>query len=191
METKALFYRALTQADGTMEELTTNDFSRPTPDTEWNIKTLANHMLNELSWVPDLIQGKTIPEVGDKYDGDLIGDKPGENWLNASEKGREAVKEASLGDTAHLSYADVTVEDYIRQIAADLLIHSWDLAAALGIDRRLDQEAVEIVYADIIPEANKLQESGLYNPPLTVAPDADLQVKLLAIYGRDADWKAV
>lgn len=189
METKALFYRSLDQASSVIAHLTTEDFTRATPDTEWDAKTLANHMLYELSWIPEMLAGRTLTEVGAKYDGDLIADNPQDNWQTAADAARVSVDTASLDGTAHLSYGDVSTEDYLRQVSGDLLIHSWDLAAALGYDRQLDPEAAATVYEGIKPQASELHKTGLFKPPLDVPDSADLQTRLLAIFGRDAGWK--
>jgi len=73
MNAKALFLATLDQATAVIDHVAPDDYHRPTPDTEWDVAALAGHMLYELCWVPDLLQGKTIAEVGSVYDGDLIG----------------------------------------------------------------------------------------------------------------------
>jgi uncharacterized protein (TIGR03086 family) len=189
MDAKTLFDKSLSQATDRMRHLTTGDFERTTPDTEWNAKTLANHMLYELSWIPDILAGKQIAEVGDKYDGDLVGDDPTKNWEEAAALAKGEVRLADMKGKAHLSYGTVKIEDYLRQVSEDLLIHSWDLAAALGIDRTLDQVAVKEIYGDLKPNASFLASSGLFKPPLGVPKDADIQTKMLALVGRDAGWE--
>ena len=46
------------------------------------------------------------------------------------------------GGTVHLSYGEEQMEEYVHQLAADHLIHGWDLAAATGGDTQLDEELV-------------------------------------------------
>lgn len=188
MHPRELFLRCLRQATKAIDQLQPKDYNLPTPDTEWDAHTLANHMLYELSWIPDIMAGQTIAEVGSKYDGDLIGENPAGAWEEAAALAKGEVAVADLRATAHLSYGNVQNRDYIQQVSGDLLIHAWDLAAALGIDRRLDPTAVEEVYAGILPSAQSLSKSGLYKPSLVVPPDADTQTQLLALVGRDADW---
>ena len=44
-----------------------------TPCSEWDVRTLVHHLLDEQLWVPPLFDGLTISEVGDRFEGDLMG----------------------------------------------------------------------------------------------------------------------
>jgi uncharacterized protein (TIGR03086 family) len=189
MEAQELFTRCLDQATQAIRQLRSDSYSKPTPDTEWDVRTLANHMLYELSWIPDILAGKTLREIGSKFEGDLLGTEPRENWAEAAGLAKGEVKLADLSRTAHLSYGNVSNQEYLGQVSGDLLIHAWDLAAALGVDRTLDPDAVQEVYKGILPSAPSLSKSGLYKPSLVVPPDADMQTQLLALVGRDAGWQ--
>ena len=88
----------------------------------------------------------TIAEVGDRFDGDLLGDDPQAVGHDAATDASAAVDELLAGlDTVHLSYGDEDPAEYVRQLCADHLIHGWDLAAATGQDRTLDPELVDEV----------------------------------------------
>src|SRR5690348_853499 len=107
MGPKAIFDKSSEHVAVLMACATPEHFTEPTPCSEWNVKALINHMINEVSWLPDLLAGKTIEEVGDKYDGDLAGDQPLVAWKRALKAAEEAVKAADVEKIVHLSYADV------------------------------------------------------------------------------------
>src|SRR5207245_7375809 len=109
----------------------------------WDVRTLVNHLVNEERWVPPLFAGATIAEVGDRFDGDLLGTDPVTNALDAAKQADGAVAEpGALDRQVHLSFGDTPAEEDVFQLLADHLVHSWDLAVAIGADPRLDAEAV-------------------------------------------------
>lgn len=190
MEPTALYNEAVAQATAVIKQVRDDQLASPTPDTEWTVRELANHMLYELSWVADIVQGKTIKEVSDAYDGDLFTDSTdlAVQWDLAAERADLAIREASMEDTAHLSFADMTVGDYLRMEGGDQLIHSWDLGEALGITVTFDADVAREVY-DGMKQAD-LQSTGLFAAAVEVPDDAPLQTKLLALTGRSHDWRS-
>jgi uncharacterized protein (TIGR03086 family) len=70
----------------------------------------------------------------------------------------------------------------------DMLIHTWDLARATGLDERLDVDEVhrQVVAIESLPAEvdDAMRSSGHYGPRVAVAPDADEQSRLLAFMGR-------
>src|ERR1019366_1200262 len=106
MNTKELFAECLAQATTVMGKAKPSQFGDPTPDTEWDVRTLISHMLYELAWVPDILGGKTVGEVGTKYDDDLIGDDLSKNWRRIENDAQIAVRQTNLNQTIHLSYGD-------------------------------------------------------------------------------------
>ncbi|MBI2798065.1 TIGR03086 family protein [Candidatus Saccharibacteria bacterium] len=156
-----------------------------TPNTDWDLTALVKHMVYEVLWVPDLVEGKTVKEVGDKYDGDILGKDAKKAWLAASQKAVAAFTDpGAMTKTVHLSYANVMGEHYCSEIASDVFIHSWDVAKAVDTNTDLDKELAEFTYKFMQPRAAEMRQSGLFGSEVKVANDADLQTKLLALYGR-------
>ncbi|MFI6105211.1 TIGR03086 family metal-binding protein [Streptomyces sp. NPDC051310] len=160
----------------------------PTPCTEWSVRDLVNHLTGEQLWVVPLVRdGLRIEDVGDRFDGDVLGDDPVAVWDRAAAGAVEAFREdGALGRTVHLSYGDTPAEDYCRQMVDDAVIHAWDLSRAIGADERLPAALVDIATRDIAPQAAGLSRSGLFAPPVAPPADADPQTKLLALVGRAA-----
>jgi len=72
-----------------------------------------------------------------------------------------------------------------RGVIPDVLIHTWDLARATGLDERLDPAEVHRL-ADGIPSMpiDAMVGSGQYARPVEVDADADEQSRVLAAFGR-------
>lgn len=184
MEAKILFKKALEQATATVKCVETRHFRNPTPCTDWDCRALVNHMLYELAWVPDMLAGKTVKQVGDKYDGDLLGKDHIKSWQKAADKALEAVNKVKLDKKVHLSLADVTAGQYLAEVGGDLLIHSWDADQSLSCSLVIEPKLAQAIYDDLHPKMKKLAATGDYGKPFEAPEDARLQTKLLAIVGR-------
>ena len=67
-----------------------------------------------------------------------------------------------------------------------MLIHTWDLARAAGLDERLDPTEVHRVFETMKPMDEKMRAPGAIGPKLEPPPGADEQTQLLAFMGRAA-----
>lgn len=161
----------------------------PTPCPDWDVRQLVNHVTVEDMWVPHLLSGRTIAELGNALAGDLLGSDPVRTWDTAVGEARQAASEPGAAEsTVHLSSGDDTASSYLMQMFSDHLVHSWDLATAIGADQRLPDRLVTACaewFADIEPI---MRAAGLIGPRPPVPPDADAQNRLLAAFGRDAGW---
>jgi len=159
------------------------DWDAPTPDTEWNVRMLVLHVVQEQQWVPQLLAGRTIQQA--KRHLDRLGDDLRAEWRLYSLAASAAWKEARPDALVNLSYDTVPVIDYLREQTSDVAIHAWDLARATGADETLDSTLVEAVWTVFEPQKDTLATSGLYALPVELPDDAPLQSRLLALTGRD------
>ena len=78
-----------------------------------------------------------------------------------------------------------TFEQAIDMICTpDVLVHTWDLARATGLDESLDAVEVHRFVESMEPMDQMLRESGHYGPRVAVAAEADEQTRLIAFLGR-------
>ena len=159
------------------------DWSAPTPDTDWTVRDLVAHVVEEQQWVPHLLAGRSIAQARASID-NLRDDLAGE-WALHSLAATSAWRSTDADARVQLSSDTVTAEDYLREQVADVTIHSWDLARAIGADEALDDELVRAVWTVFEPQKDALEASGLFASPVPVDDDAPLQSRLLAITGRD------
>ena len=66
----------------------------------------------------------------------------------------------------------------------DVLVHTWDLARATGLDETLDADEVHRLFTGMEPVDELLRSSGHFGPRVDVPADADEQTKLIAFTGR-------
>lgn len=187
VDLKELYARAVDEFGARVAQVKSDQWHDPTPCTDWDVHALVNHVVNEARWVSPLLAGKTLEEVGDSLDGDLLGDDPNGAWERARDEQLKAVAGAdSLQRPVHVSWGQIPAGEYMDQVLMDHLIHGWDLARAVGADERLDPELVEHCYAKAKPQEEMIRGSGVYGDSVSVADDADTQTKLLALLGRRA-----
>lgn len=129
----------------------------PTVNPGWDVRALVNHLVNEERWTPPLLGGATIAEVGDRFDGDLLGPDPLATYDEAAATALAAVlAEGTVEGVAHLSFGDRPAREYVLQLSADHLVHAWDLARALGTDEALDADVVEVLLGWYVEETEAL-----------------------------------
>ena len=182
-----LFVRATDGFARNVHAVRAEQWHDPTPCTDWDVRMLIQHVTVEQLWVPPLLDGTTIADVGDRFDGDVLGSDPVAAWDAAVRASVAAfTAEGALDTTVTLSAGDRPTAEYCWEMTTDALIHSWDLARGIGMDETLDPELVELVYERILPIAEHLHETGLFAPPVPVPTDAPIQTRLLALFGRAA-----
>lgn len=156
----------------------------PTACAEWDVRALVNHVCGEQLWAPHLVDGETLEQVGDRYDGDVLGDDPKATFRRAVEGSTAAFRRADLDALVHLSFGDVPCRTYLDQMLTDAEVHGWDLAKGLGADAGLDPETASYLLPGVREQADLLQASGLFDEPVPVGDDADDAARLLGLLGR-------
>lgn len=156
-------------------------WGNPSPCDGWVARDIVRHVTE---WIPAFFNGS----AGLSLPADVsVDDDPVGAW---------AVLHTSLA--AALADPDVasrefdgppgrmSVEQSIDMIVTgDLLIHTWDLARATGLDETLDAVEAKRMLEGIEPYDEMLRSSGHYGPRVAVAPDADDTTKLIAFMGRN------
>jgi uncharacterized protein (TIGR03086 family) len=180
-----LFERAVTQFGDRVTAIG-DKWAAATPDTEWDVRALVNHVLAENLWAPPLLAGSTIADVGDRFDGDQLGDDPRAAWKAAVGLSIPAVAEAgALDRTVHVSFGDIPGREYVSQLVCDHAIHGWDLARAIGADEAIDADLVEFAYDFLRPQVEGWRSAGVFGPQVDLAAGAGPQAELLALSGRN------
>jgi uncharacterized protein (TIGR03086 family) len=159
-----------------------------TPCAEWDVRGLVNHVTAEDLWTPPLLAGATIAQVGSRFDGDVLGAADAVAACARAAAGAVgAVSEAdALRRTVHLSFGDTPAEEYMWQLFADHLIHSWDLARAIGADDRLDDGLVRACSSWYGGREDAYRTAGAVGPRPSLPAGASEQAVLLAGFGRAA-----
>ncbi|MEU6082449.1 TIGR03086 family metal-binding protein [Streptomyces sp. NPDC047108] len=157
-----------------------------TPCADWSVRDLVNHLVGEHLWAPWLLRGATLAEVGDRFDGDVLGDDPVAAWDTAAVESKAAFhRPGALESEVHTSGGPTPAEEYAWQMVTDLAVHAWDLARGIGDDATLEQDLASEVYAYIEPRADAWRGYGVFGPAVKVQDAAPVQDRLVALLGRE------
>jgi len=180
-----LHRRALDETRTVVAGIDRDQWSAATPCQGWDVQALLNHLVAGNLWAAELGVGATIGEVGDRLDGDVLGDDALAAY-EASAGLAAATFEApgALERPCAVSYGPVPGSVYAGHRFIDVLIHGWDLAVATDQDSSLDPELVDAAYELLKGEADMVRASGMFGDDLAVTADAGAQTRLLAFIGR-------
>jgi uncharacterized protein (TIGR03086 family) len=187
MDASELHRRAVAEF-GARVDAVGNQWAVVTPCDGWDVRALINHITYEDRWTAPLLAGRTVADVGDQFDGDLLGDDPVGSFAAASTEAVEAATRIDPAAIVHLSFGDVPASEYLHQLAADHLVHGWDLAAATGGDRHFDEELVSDIADWFADREAGYRDGGVIGPRVRASSD-DPQDKLIAAFGRDPSWR--
>lgn len=167
-----------------VEQIRHDQLSGSTPCADWDVRAVVNHVVGEALWLDQLLSGHTIGEVGDRFSGDLLGHDPAASWRAADRAARAAATVVDESRPIGLSYGTVPAGEYLRQVAADHLIHAWDLAQGIGAPSQLPSDVVDDVSRWFTEAEDGYRAAGAVGPQVPVDPGADAQTRLLARFGR-------
>lgn len=106
-------------------------------------------------------------------------------WHGRRQPGRGSCRRSRrLGGQRAPSYGERPAEHYLTELTADITVHSWDLARAVGADEQLDEELVELAYATFGPQVEEWRAAVVFAAAVEVPAEAGRQTQLLALLGR-------
>ncbi len=138
------------------------------------------------AWVPDLLSGRTIDEVGrDRFDGDLLGDDPQASITRIAGAAMAAAREVTDGDViVHASHGDVSTRTFLQRltIARSLVAHY--VATYLGSTAcPLPEELARPLWEVTAPEADMWRALGFFRDPMPLPEHVSWRDRFLLTAG--------
>jgi uncharacterized protein (TIGR03086 family) len=183
-----ILLRAADDFGARLRQVSDDQWTLPTPCSEWTVRDLANHVVNGGRMSAQLVHGATADEVVGAFDADALGPAPVAAFEASSAAEGEAFAEPGALDRVvhHPGAGDVPGSMLLAFRIGDNLLHAWDLARACGFDETLDADAVAATWAALEPMAPMIPSIGVFGsgPSGSVGADAPIQVRLLDLSGR-------
>lgn len=181
------YEHALTEFGRRVEQVGDDQWGKPTPCTDWDVRALVAHVVDEQRWVPYLLGGGTVAAAGDRFADDPLGGDAKAAWREASKAARAAFEaEGALDKPVSVSSGETSARDYLWAMTVDAAVHAWDLARGIEADDHLEHELVRRIHRESEKDAEELAASGVYGEPVSVPAGADLQTRMLGLFGRRA-----
>lgn len=162
-----------------------NDWVRPTPCSEWDVRALVNHVVGGNVRHQLLLRGAPTEQVEATRFVDHLGPDPLASFI-AKADGVLACFHAdgALERIAHHVAGDRTGGELLSMRILDTAIHGWDLGRAIGADETLDEHVVEFLLAYTV-DLDLGPRQRAFAPANTVLPrDVSPQDQLLHRLGR-------
>jgi uncharacterized protein (TIGR03086 family) len=157
-----------------------NAWDNPAPCEGWVARDVVRHMVD---WMPGFLFGDTgvyVPTIPS------VDEDPAGAWEVLDETIQAALDDPEISAREFdMRAGRYRVDDAVATFClGDVLVHTWDLARATGLDETLDADEVHRLFAGMEPMDEVLRSSGHFGPRVDVPEDADEQTKLIAFSGR-------
>ncbi len=119
---------------------------------------------------------------------EAVGTDPVAGCESAARSVRAAFAEpGALQRTVHHRIGDMPGSELLVQLIGDCVVHSWDLATAIGVDPGLDEQLVEFAYGFYAARARSgiLYVNGWFAAPTRALPEGAISLeRLIHLLGR-------
>jgi uncharacterized protein (TIGR03086 family) len=162
-----------------------DDWRRPTPCSEWDVRALVNHVVGANVRYRLVLHGASIEQVEATRTVDHLGEDPLASFV-ATADGVVACfhEDGALERIGHHASGDRTGHELLSMRILDAAIHGWDLARAIGADETLDDDVVAFLLACTADLDLGPQQRAFAAADADVALSASPQDQLLHRLGR-------
>lgn len=154
-------------------------WDKPSPCEGWTARDIVRHLVDTGSFFLGRAGGAldSAPSVDD----DPVG-----AWVVVRDAIQAALDDPAVAEQEYdTPMGRASLEKTVGMFGiADVLIHTWDLARAVGLDETLDAEEAARVLRGMEPNEAVMRSSGSFGPRVEVPDDADVQARLIAFTGR-------
>jgi uncharacterized protein (TIGR03086 family) len=167
--------------DAAVRSVTPDKWEAQSPCEQWRARDVVAHVVAGHRGVIAGVRGGESQPLG-------ADEEPGQAWEEARRTideitgDPEALATEINGPTGRMPAGQIIA----RFVTMDLLVHTWDLARAVGADERLDEDSVRHAYEMLTPMDEMIRQPNVFGPKLEPPSGADLQTQFLYFLGRRA-----
>jgi uncharacterized protein (TIGR03086 family) len=152
-EPLARFDRAAAAADSAIAGVRPDQWSAPTPCTEWDLRQLLNHMVGGTkAFLSMQTDGAPVDRAADH-----VGDDPLASFRSAVAELRAAfAEEGALEKTVTTPFGEAPGLVLVNMRVNEMMVHGWDVAKASGQSTDLDPQLA----AECVEDFRRLRATG-------------------------------
>jgi len=135
------FLLACTGFEARLRAVRAGDWHRPTPCAEWDVRRLVNHVTRGNLNYAALVRGATAGDFLRMRDADALGTDPLAAYARSTVECAAAF-EGALDHVLDYPLGKVRGAQALAVRTTDTVVHTWDLARAIGAAEELDHGLV-------------------------------------------------
>jgi uncharacterized protein (TIGR03086 family) len=173
-------YRQVAQGfDAAVRAASPDKWQAQTPCAEWVARDVVAHVVAGHRGVIAEVRGGDSKPLGADED-------PQRAWEEASRAVLEITGDADAmamevdGPTGKMPAGKI-ISQFVTM---DVLVHTWDLARAVGADEHLEENAVRDAFEVLKPMDAMIRQPNVFGPKLPPPAGADTQTEFLYFLGR-------
>ncbi|GAA3828497.1 TIGR03086 family metal-binding protein [Amycolatopsis tucumanensis] len=189
---RPMLERAAREFTGLLRAIEPAQLDNRTPCAEYDVRGLLNHLLYWGPWLAAALRREPAPAVttGER-DVDLTqGDWLGELCTLVDGLVDTCGRPEALEGTTKFGDAEMPAEMIAGMVLTEWVVHGWDLARATGLPLTVDPEVAAALYASAKATAEQAREMKVFGPEVPCGGEAPVLDRLLALTGRDPEWRA-
>lgn len=164
--------------DSRVQAAGADSWASQSPCDDWTARDVVVHVGNNLNRISAGLSGGQPHEI--TPDEDITS-----AWAQSRDSFLSTLPTADLSTPMPTPMGPMPAEQFIgRLISTDVLVHTWDLARAVGADETLDAAAVEGAYSGMKPMDAMIRMPGVMGPKIESEPGCSLQTEFLNFLGR-------
>ena len=185
--------QAVRESARLVAKVTRPDLARPTPCADWTLHGLLTHMTTQHYGFAAAAQGDGDPA---QWRSRPLGDDPVAAYRAAADRVLDAfAKDGVLDREFPLPEFKNGQKFPARQAISfhfvDYVVHSWDVAKALGLEAELDPALLRVALgvAEAVPDGAARTGPGAAFAPSVTWPGGSSLDQVVALLGRSPGWR--
>jgi uncharacterized protein (TIGR03086 family) len=178
-----------------MDCISQPDTTKPCPCEGWTVAILLDKMVTSARFFAALAAGRPPgPDIDMLFPKSIAGDDPAETYRQACAECLESFTACDLAGEIMIPPPVGKVQKaYVARLRSfDCTLNTWDLAMALGVAPGIDEPQAAAVLAfaeDYLPKIRAIKDHRRFAEPLQPPARATTLQRLVALSGRDVDWR--